>query len=108
MFLNKKISVLFLVHNEVETIEREIVAVKKNLDGFINYEIIIMQDGSSDGTFEKLEQIKEKYNLKLNSIKDRDSKDKSRKESPLIKTEESIFLDTTLIDEKQVFEIALK
>ena len=39
---------------------------------------------------------------------DMDSKDKSRKESPLIKTEERIFLDTTQIDEKQAFEIALK
>ena len=51
---------------------------------------------------------KEKFPEILNSIKDRDSKDKSRKESPLIKTEESIFLDTTQIDEKQTFEIALK
>ena len=34
---------------------------------------------------------KEKFPEILNSIKDRDSKDKSRKESPLIKTEESIF-----------------
>ena len=50
----------------------------------------------------------EKFPEILNSIKDRDSKDKSRKESPLIKTEESIFLDTTQIDEKQTFEIALK
>ncbi len=51
---------------------------------------------------------KENFPEILNSIKDRDSKDKSRKESPLIKTEESIFLDTTQIDEKQAFEIALK
>ena len=51
---------------------------------------------------------KENFPEILNSIKDRDSKDKSRKESPLIKTEESIFLDTTQIDEKQTFEIALK
>lgn len=51
---------------------------------------------------------KENFPEILNSIKDRDSKDKSRKESPLIKTEESIFLDTTQIDEKQAFEIVLK
>jgi glycosyltransferase involved in cell wall biosynthesis len=71
MFLNKKISVLFLVHNEVTTIEEDIINIKNSLDGFINYEIIIVQDGSTDGTYEKLEIIKERYNIKLNSIKNR-------------------------------------
>ncbi len=51
---------------------------------------------------------KENFSQILESIKDRDLKDKSRKESPLIKTEGSIFLDTTKIDEKQAFEIVLR
>lgn len=71
MFLNKKISILFLVHNEVSSIENDIIKIKNSLDKYINYEIIIVQDGSTDGTYEKLEKIKEKYNIKLNSIKNR-------------------------------------
>ena len=71
MYLNKKISVLFLVHNEVATIEEDIIKIKNSLNGYINYEIIVVQDGSTDGTYEKLEEIREKYSIKLNSIKNR-------------------------------------
>ena len=71
MFLSKKISVLFLVHNEVTSIEKDIINLKDSLDGYINYEIIVVEDGSTDGTHDKLKEIKEKYNIKLNSIKNR-------------------------------------
>ena len=60
MYLNKKISVLFLVHNEFATIEEDIIKIKNSLNGYINYEIIVVQDGT-DGTYEKLEEIREKY-----------------------------------------------
>ena len=68
MIADQKISVLLLVCNEVNTIERDIISIKKNLQNFINYELVIMQDGSTDGTYEKLNILKKKYDFKLNSV----------------------------------------
>ena len=69
--LKKKISILLLVHNEIKTIEKDIVSIRKNLQNRINYQLVIIQDGSNDGTYEKLNLIKKKYNLTLSNVKGR-------------------------------------
>jgi hypothetical protein len=70
--INKdKISILILVCNEVKTIEKDIISIKKNLKNYIDYQLVIVQDGSTDGTYEKLKFFKKKYNLTLNSVKKR-------------------------------------
>jgi len=68
---NKKISILILVCNEIKTIEKDIKSIKKNLNNFINYQLVVIQDGSTDGTYERLKILKKKYNLTLNSVKRR-------------------------------------
>ena len=69
--MNKNISLLLLVHNEIDTIENEIVQINKFLSNNSNSELVIVQDGSSDGTYEKLNELKAKYNFILNSLKER-------------------------------------
>ena len=69
--MNKNTSLLLLVHNEIDTIENEIVEINKFLINNSNSELVIVQDGSTDGTYEKLNELKVKYNFILNSLKER-------------------------------------
>mgnify|MGYP001468727873 FL=1 len=69
--MNKSSSLLILVHNEIDTIENEIVEINKFLINNSNSELVIVQDGSTDGTYEKLNELKVKYNFILNSLKER-------------------------------------
>jgi cytidylate kinase len=53
--------------------------------------------------------LKEKdYNKIYIEMKLRDKNDKNRQSSPLIKTKDSLFIDTTNISEKEVLEIAIQ
>lgn len=68
----KSLSVVFPVYNERESIEsvfREWQLVLKQIN--IPFELVICEDGSTDGTSEFLHKIKKKYNLTLdqNSIR---------------------------------------
>jgi len=69
--MNKSSSLLILVHNEIDTIENEIVEINKFLRNNSNSELVIVQDGSTDGTYEKLNELKTKYNFILNSLEER-------------------------------------
>ena len=69
--MNKNTSLLLLVHNEIDTIENEIVEINKYLRNNSNSELVIVQDGSTDGTYEKLNELKTKYNFILNSLEER-------------------------------------
>tara|TARA_B100000767_G_scaffold268412_1_gene288595 strand:- start:218 stop:928 length:711 start_codon:yes stop_codon:yes gene_type:complete len=71
MINKEKISILILVCNEIKTIEKDIISIKKNLKNFIDYQLVVIQDGSTDGTYERLKFFKKKYNLTLNSVKKR-------------------------------------
>ncbi len=67
--MKKQVSFLILAHNEVKTIEKEIDNILK-LKKKLNFELVVVQDGSKDGTFEKLERLKKKkkfilYNKKI-------------------------------------------
>ena len=50
---------------------------------------------------------KNNYNQILKSLEERDINDKYRKESPLIMTKDSFFIDTSKLDEKEVVNKAL-
>ena len=50
----------------------------------------------------------EKFQEILVEMKKRDENDKKRKISPLVKTSDSFFIDTSLISEDEVFKIALR
>lgn len=70
--MNKeKISLLLLVHNEASTIEQEIKEIISCLKEISNLEIVVVQDGSNDGTYEKLINLNQQYFFKLNSVKER-------------------------------------
>ena len=64
--MNKSISLLLLVHNEIDTIENEIVQINKFLSNNSNSELVIVQDGSSDGTYEKLNELSEQIENMIN------------------------------------------
>ena len=63
-----KITVLIPVFNEINTIELILKKIKENKN--LELEIIVIDDNSSDGTYELLEKIINKYQIKLikNSI----------------------------------------
>ena len=56
--MNTKISVITVVYNAIDTIERTIKSVIAQL--YDNYEYIIIDGGSTDGTLDIIEKYKEK------------------------------------------------
>ncbi|OGK64842.1 hypothetical protein A2209_04030 [Candidatus Roizmanbacteria bacterium RIFOXYA1_FULL_41_12] len=67
-----ELSVIFPVYNERHTIETVIREWRKELRRLrINFQIIICEDGSSDGTSQFLKKISSKYKLLLNQKKTR-------------------------------------
>jgi dolichol-phosphate mannosyltransferase len=56
------LSIIIPVYNEVQTIEKIILKIRKIKN--IKKQIIIVDDGSTDGTSEKLKKIKKKYRIK--------------------------------------------
>lgn len=66
----KELTVIFPVYNEQETIARVVREWKITLDSLdISYQIMICEDGSTDGTRETLMQIKDTYHLVFNQKK---------------------------------------
>jgi len=60
------ISVILLAHNEAGTILQEIAALHDAVISRLpERELIIAEDGSSDGTRARIESVQEKYNLKI-------------------------------------------
>jgi len=55
------LSIIIPVYNEVQTIEKIVLKIKKIKD--IKKQIIIVDDGSTDGTSEKLKDIKTKFKI---------------------------------------------
>ncbi len=57
---------------------------------------------------DQLKMPNEKFQEILVEMKKRDENDKKRKNSPLVKTNDSFFIDTSHISEDEVFKIALR
>lgn len=67
-----KVSIILPVYNERNTIDTVLNEWRIELNKLkINYEFIICEDGSNDGTSKFLKKIKKKYSLVLNQVKTR-------------------------------------
>ena len=60
--MSRKVSIVLCTFNEVNHIERSLDLINKNLK---NVEIIIVDDNPTDGTIEKLDQLKSKFTFQL-------------------------------------------
>lgn len=75
MLLNsKKISIVIPAYNEEKIIYNTLKEVKKTLDGFIDYEIIVIDDNSTDNTFNEAMKAARFCDLKV--IKNKNGKGK--------------------------------
>ena len=64
----RDISIVIPIYNEQDNIIQLIKEVRASLEKKINYEIIIVDDGSDDNTYEVVNKIK-KINKKVSTIK---------------------------------------
>ncbi|MDD3818992.1 MAG: glycosyltransferase, partial [Actinomycetota bacterium] len=58
------VSIVIPVYNERESISKLYEELSKTLSEIsVNYEVLLIDDGSTDGTFDELKKIHEKNNL---------------------------------------------
>ena len=69
--MNENLEILMPAHNEALSLTRLIPEIHNNINGKINYSIIICEDGSTDNTLEVIENFKEKYPIKLITSKNK-------------------------------------
>jgi dolichol-phosphate mannosyltransferase len=62
--MNDKVSLIIPTYNEKDNITPLVERISKALDGY-NYEIVIVDDNSKDGTIETAEKLAARYPLKL-------------------------------------------
>ena len=60
----KNISIIIPVLNEEENIENLLNEIKTNLYNKIGYEVVVVDDGSTDGTIKNIKKILKKYENK--------------------------------------------
>ena len=58
---NPELSVVVPVHNESDNIIPLVHEIKAALDGHLNYEVVYVDDGSDDGTLEKLRSMARQF-----------------------------------------------
>ena len=63
------LQILMPVHNEADTIGKQIFKINKILKKKINFSFLICEDGSKDGTLEVLHKLKKKFKIHIISKK---------------------------------------
>ncbi len=64
--MSELVSVILLAHNEAGSIQREIAAFHETvLRRLPEHEFIVAEDGSVDGTRERIEAVRDRYELKI-------------------------------------------
>jgi glycosyltransferase involved in cell wall biosynthesis len=58
------ISVYTTVYNSVRTVEKSIESITRQFEG-LNYEIVVVDNYSTDGTYEKLVELSERYPIRI-------------------------------------------
>ena len=69
---NFSVDLVFNAFNEIESIEQDLnlINILRINNDLIN-QVYVIEDGSTDGTSEKLKQLSDNYNLKLSQSKQR-------------------------------------
>ncbi len=89
---NFSVDLVFNAFNEIESIENDLNLINtlRSNNDLIN-QVYIIEDGSTDGTSEKLQQLSDNYNLKLSQSKQRRGYSKALIEGLSISKSEYIF-----------------
>ena len=61
------LEILMLAHNEARSLQKLIPEIHQNINGKINYSIIICEDGSTDNTLDVIENLTRKSLWQLKS-----------------------------------------
>ena len=61
----KKLQILMPVYNEASSIENTVKEIYETLVGKIDFQLILSEDGSTDGTKDILKKLKESYPIEL-------------------------------------------
>ena len=69
--MNNNLEILMPAHNEGRSLFKLIPEIHNNIQGKINYSLIICEDGSTDNTLEVINEFKKKYPIKLITSKNK-------------------------------------
>ncbi len=76
--LPRKISVLMPAYNEASVIIPSVQETIRTMDGFgVEYEIVVIDDGSHDGTFERIHELRAKHG-RVVAVRNRENYGKGR------------------------------
>ena len=89
------ISILLLVHNEEKVIEKTILNFNSELRKHIRIQIIVAEDGSTDGTKKILNKLSKRISMKLITSKKRKGYLKATKDGLLQTNSEFVFITDT-------------
>ena len=63
--MEETLQILMPAHNEAQSLQKLIPEIHQNINGIVDYSIIICEDGSTDNTLEVIEGLKKIYPIKL-------------------------------------------
>lgn len=86
------ISTLFLVHNEEKVIEQTIIKFTSELRKHISIQIIVAEDGSTDGTKKVLNKLSKRISMKLVTNKNKKGYMKATKDGLFQTNSEFVFI----------------
>lgn len=69
--MSENLEILMPAHNEGQSLSKLIPEIHNNIQGKINYSLIICEDGSTDNTLEVINEFKKKYPIKIITSKNK-------------------------------------